>query len=306
MNTPKHRDEHSDRLARARLSLAGLSIGDAFGETFFHAEGSIRWRIHERGLAEPAWNWTDDTAMAISIYETLKRNGRIDQDELAERFARRYAVEPWRGYGATAHEILAAIGEGASWFDVSSAAFGGEGSMGNGAAMRVGPVGAFFADDLEETVENAKLSAEVTHFHRDAQAGAIAVAVAAAMAWRLRDSADPDRGRQLLETVLDWTPDGPTHDGINDALYLPCESGIDTAVGALGNGSRVVCHDTVPFCLWCAARHLDDYQAALWTTVEGLGDRDTTCAIVGSIVALSAGAESIPPAWQEAREPLPI
>jgi ADP-ribosylglycohydrolase len=74
----------------------------------------------------------------------------------------------------------------------------------------------------------------------------------------------------------------------------------------LGNGSQVVCHDTVPFCLWCAARHLDDYQAALWTTVEGLGDRDTTCAIVGAIVALSAGAESIPAQWHAAREPLPI
>jgi ADP-ribosylglycohydrolase len=35
-----------------------------------------------------------------------------------------------------------------------------------------------------------------------------------------------------------------------------------------------------------------------------LGDRDTTCAIVGGIVALSAGRESIPPAWLAARESL--
>jgi ADP-ribosylglycohydrolase len=306
MNTAKQHDDHAERVARARLSLAGLSTGDAFGETFFHREGSIRWRIHEQQTIEPPWSWTDDTAMAVSIVETLQRNGFIDQDELAQRFARRYAVEPWRGYGATAHEILTAIGSGVGWRDASSAAFGGEGSMGNGSAMRVGPVGAFFADDLEAAARNARLSAEVTHYHHDAQAGAIAVAVAAAMAWRLQESTDPDRGEQLLEAVLDRTPGGPTYDGIRDALDLPWESDVETAAALLGNGSQVICRDTAPFCLWCAARHLDDYQAALWTTVEGLGDRDTTCAIVGSIVALSAGPEKIPPAWHAAREPLPI
>jgi ADP-ribosylglycohydrolase len=45
-----------------------------------------------------------------------------------------------------------------------------------------------------------------------------------------------------------------------------------------------------------------DYEAALWRTVSGLGDRDTTCAIVGGIVALSAGG--VPPAWLAARERL--
>lgn len=62
----------------------------------------------------------------------------------------------------------------------------------------------------------------------------------------------------------------------------------------------------MPFCVWCAARHLDDYEAALWSTVSGYGDRDTTCAIVGGIVALSAGRESIPSSWLAAREPLKL
>jgi ADP-ribosylglycohydrolase len=72
----------------------------------------------------------------------------------------------------------------------------------------------------------------------------------------------------------------------------------------LGTGTKVTSADTVPFALWCAARHLDDYEEALWTTVSGLGDRDTTCAIVGGIVALSAGRGSIPATWLAAREPL--
>ena len=51
--------------------------------------------------------------------------------------------------------------------------------------------------------------------------------------------------------------------------------------------------------------HLGDYEEALWLTVSGLGDRDTTCAMVGGIVALSAGEGSIPPIWTAAREVLP-
>jgi ADP-ribosylglycohydrolase len=36
------------------------------------------------------------------------------------------------------------------------------------------------------------------------------------------------------------------------------------------------------------------------------GDIDTTCAIIGGIVALSAGRDSIPPEWLSAREALSV
>ena len=77
-------------------------------------------------------------------------------------------------------------------------------------------------------------------------------------------------------------------------------------MGRLGNGSRVTAPDTVPFALWCAARHLDQFEEALWATVSGLGDRDTTCAIVGGVVALAVGPSGLPPAWVAAREPLDL
>jgi len=54
---------------------------------------------------------------------------------------------------------------------------------------------------------------------------------------------------------------------------------------------------------WCAACHFNNYEEALWITVKGLGDRDSICAIVGGIVALSA--PEIPAPWLERREPLP-
>lgn len=61
----------------------------------------------------------------------------------------------------------------------------------------------------------------------------------------------------------------------------------------------------MPYAIWCAARHLDDLVEALWATVSASGDMDTTCAIVGSVVAARIGLDRAPSEWLNAREPLP-
>jgi ADP-ribosylglycohydrolase len=171
--------------------------------------------------------------------------------------------------------------------------------MGNGGAMRVAPIGGYFSDDSEAAAREALRSAEVTHAHPEGQAGAAAVAVAAARA--SEGVADPE---EILEAAAALTPEGETRAGIVEALRLPLSASVRTAVSALGNGARVISQDTVPFALWCAARHLADFEEALWATVSGFGDRDTTCAIVGGIVSLAVGREALPTAWLAAREPL--
>jgi ADP-ribosylglycohydrolase len=170
--------------------------------------------------------------------------------------------------------------------------------MGNGAAMRVAPLGAFFADDLAGAAANAGRSAAVTHTHPEGEAGAVAVAIAAAAA------ANGQAGG-LVEQALAWTPAGETRRGLEQAAILPSATPVTEAARRLGNGSRVTCPDTVPFALWCADRHAGDYPATLWATVAGGGDRDTTSAIAGGVAVLATGREGIPGAWLRAREPLP-
>ena len=160
--------DHSDRMARARLSLDGLSVGDALGERFFY-KSDVEGLIARRALPRAPWRYTDDTVMALSIVEILARLGRIEHDTLANRFAERYETDPGRGYGPTAMEILEEIGRGMPWEIASPRAFNGTGSMGNGGAMRAGPVGAYFADDFSAVVENARASAVVTHAHPEGQ-----------------------------------------------------------------------------------------------------------------------------------------
>jgi ADP-ribosylglycohydrolase len=295
-------ENHAERMERAWLSLEGLAIGDAFGEMLAYNCDHARERV-DRGLIGGPWFHTDDTEMALSIYETLRAQGRIDPDELALRFAERFRRDPDRGYGSMAREILRKIVAGVPWSAAARVAFGGTGSMGNGSAMRVAPLGAYFAEDLDACLHGeAALSAGVTHAHREGIAGAIAIAVAAAMAWRLRGKPKEDAAVELMEAVYARTPDGETRIGLARALKLSLTTFPSAAGRVLGNGSQVTAPDTVPFVVWSAARNLDNYREALVDTVTGDGDCDTNCAIAGGIVALYAGRDSIPLDWRAARE----
>jgi len=295
-------ENHAERLERARLSLEGLAIGDAFGEMLSYNCSAARERV-ERGLMSGPWFHTDDTEMALSIFDVLRRYGRIDPNELALCFAERFRRDPERGYGSMARVILRAILAGESWQHAAASAFGGTGSMGNGGAMRVAPLGAYFAEDLDACLRGeAVLSAGVTHAHTEGKAGAIAIAVAAAMAWRLRSQPKEQAAAEMLREVYERTPDGETRIGIARAIKLPFFTAPQIAARALGNGSAVTAPDTVPYVVWSAAKNLDNYREALVSTVTGDGDCDTNCAMVGGIVALYAGRDSIPPDWHEARE----
>src|ERR1051326_1991481 len=137
----------AEPLQRALLSLDGLSVGDAFGECFF---GGLSARNIEQRQAPPApWRFTDDTAMALSIIRCLKRHGTIERDALASAFAQEYVRDPTCGYGRGAHGILQQICAGTSWQTAAGRAFNGEGSCGNGGAMRSAPIGAYFAGDTQ-------------------------------------------------------------------------------------------------------------------------------------------------------------
>jgi ADP-ribosylglycohydrolase len=290
------------RLARARAALDGLSVGDAFGERFFAPLSIVMGLVEQRALPRPPWEYTDDTQMALSIVEVLRRFDGIDQDALARSFADHFELA--RGYGPAMYRLLPAIRRGEPWRETARALFAGQGSFGNGAAMRIAPLGAYFADDPPAAVDHARCSAEVTHAHPEAAAGAIAVAAAAAAAARSQGTRPP-APRDLLDAIASQVPASAVRDGIERARDLPPDAAVETAAATLGNGGRVTAQDTVPFVLWSATRHLGDYEAALWATVRAFGDVDTNCAMVGGVVASYTGSEGIPPEWLRAREPLP-
>ena len=236
--------------------------------------------------------------MACSVFLTLATCHAIDQDALAASFASRHDFD--RGYGPATGRMLRLVRDGGDWRALAAGLFDGTGSWGNGAAMRVAPLGAFFAGDPAEAARQAALSAMVTHTHPEAVAGAIAVAVAAAHAASGLLPPGP-----LIDRILEHVPPGKVRDGIQEARRMLTVTDPETAAYFLGNGRMVAAHDTVPFAIWAAARHRTSYQQAIWATAAAGGDVDTTCAIVGGITAAGLGPGHLPDAWLRATEPLP-
>jgi ADP-ribosylglycohydrolase len=286
------------RLALAHESLAGLSVGDALGAQYF-VPGN---RPADLAAGRPpggTWEWTDDTEQACCLVATLS-DGDFDRDAFAERLGRVH--DPYRGYGPGAVVMLREIRDGLPWPIAAAAAFDGVGSCGNGAAMRAAPLGAWHADSLAHAAAQGVRAAEVTHSHPEGIAGGVAVAVAAAVAAAGRLDGRRPEPALLLRAVAAHTPAGLVREDLIEAVTI---SRADEAAYRLGSGARALAQDTVPFALWAAARHLDDYRAAITTCVAAGGDVDTTAAIAGGVVAAYTGRDGIPAEWLAAREALP-
>mgnify|MGYP002784580786 CR=1 FL=1 len=291
------------RLALAWQCLEGLSVGDAIGESLSYQSYRCRELTDFSAFRPGTLRYTDDTEMALAIYETLQRLGGIDEEVLAWAYSTRYRKNPDRGYGKMARHILQQLCDGSPWRDVSKNAFGG-GSFGNGAAMRAAPIGAYFSDDLAVVPAMATKSAHVTHFHPEGIAGAIAVAVAAAAASAHKGAQPEDAARIIWDAVLDFTPESKVRVRLAISHGFSDESPREVA-REVGNGSEISAQDTVPFCIWNACRNLGCYKEAILSTLEVGGDCDTNCAIVGGIISAFSGLDGIPTDWHTARERLP-
>ncbi|MFF3934685.1 ADP-ribosylglycohydrolase family protein [Streptomyces phaeofaciens] len=289
----------------AHASLDGLVLGDAFGDSWFTRSDEDAEHLWATRTLRPApWPWTDDSAMAFVLFAHLTAHGEILPDALAREFAAAYERDPDRKYGPSMHGVLRRIGEGEDWRTVTAGQFGGQGSHGNGAAMRVAPLGAWFHHDLPAAAEQARLSALTTHAHPEAVAGAVAVAVATALAAAGAGREAPPR-TEFLREVAGRVPDSDVRSALLTAARLPAHTSVRHAASVLGSGTLISAQDTVPFALWSAAGHLDDLCESLWQTVAGWGDRDTTCAITAGVVASRTGTADVPPAWTKAREHIP-
>jgi ADP-ribosylglycohydrolase len=285
------------RLDRALACLRGLSVGDALGSQYFVPVNYPL--LKRREVPSGPWQWTDDTEMAGSVVAVLAAHHRIDQDALARSFAEHHDFD--RGYGPAVNRLLRLVREGGDWRELAAALFKGQGSWGNGAAMRIAPLGAWYADDPEQATHQAEISAYTTHQHREGVVGAMAVAAAAAFA---AAPDGPPGAEALLDGVIDLVPKSAVGAGLRRARDMLDYGDPGTVAAVLGCGRRTTAHDTVPFALWSAARALGDYEQAFWTTAQVGGDVDTTCAIVGGVIA--AGKAGTPPTeWVDRTEPLP-
>ena len=136
--------------------ILGAIVGDVIGSVY-------EWnnvKSLDFPLFKPETTFTDDSVLTIATMMAILH--KENYTKTYQEFGRNY---PNRGYG-----------DRFIWWLMESNPKPYE-SFGNGSAMRVSPIGWFF-DTIEDVLEQAKKSAEVSHNHPEGIKGAQAVAVA--------------------------------------------------------------------------------------------------------------------------------
>jgi ADP-ribosylglycohydrolase len=186
---------------RFRGCLLGVAIGDALGRP---AEGKRPSVVRERygSLTDfhpwrgwrggPVGTITDDTQMTMCIARSIIERRGVDPADIARRFVEWLPTA--RGKGRACTEAVLNLRDGSDWES------SGVDSAGNGAAMRVAPVGMLHLDDRRALRRDAELTAVITHTSPTAVASA--VAQAAAVAYCLRQGPTGLQPDPLLTEVV--------------------------------------------------------------------------------------------------------
>ena len=141
-------------------TILGAISGDVIGSVFeWHNIKSTNFN-----LFSPNSTFTDDSVLTVATMDALIN--KTDYAKVYQKYGRKYFN---KGYGPHFH----------SWIYSNNPK--PYNSWGNGSAMRVSPVG-WFCTNMDDVLQEAKRSAEVTHNHPEGIKGAQATASAVFMA----------------------------------------------------------------------------------------------------------------------------
>ncbi|NIP71828.1 MAG: ADP-ribosylglycohydrolase family protein [Gammaproteobacteria bacterium] len=187
--------------------------------------------------------FTDDTVLTVAVADSILRDA--DVASALKSFGRRH---PDAGYGESFYRWL--VSEHSEPYN----------SWGNGAAMRVSPVGFAFAS-VDQVLVEAQRTAEVTHNHPEGVKGAQATALGIYLA---RTGATKDRIRWEIEQRFGYD------------LYHSLDD--------IRPGYRfdVSCQGSVPESI-IAFLESHDVESAIRNAVSLGGDSDTMACIAGGI-----------------------
>jgi ADP-ribosylglycohydrolase len=219
--------------------MIGAIAGDIIGSVY----EARPIKSKEFPLFGPRCIFTDDSVLTVAIASAIL-SGRPYKDAVWE-IGRRY---PHAGYGGSFIRWL--MSDNPQPYN----------SWGNGAAMRVSPVG-FAFDTIEEVLEQAKLSAVISHDHPEGIKGAQATALAVFLA---RASHDKEELREQISRRFGYD------------LRRSIEE-IRPAYGF-----RISCQETVPEAILAFVDSVS-YEDAVRNAISLGGDSDTLACITGGI-----------------------
>lgn len=133
--------------SRAIGALVGLAVGDAVGTTLEFTRRDSYPRLTDMIGGGPFWlkpgEWTDDTAMALALADSLAERGQLDPADLMDRFLAWWREGRYSCTG-TCFDIGITTRSALGRFEQNGEPFAGSESpdaAGNGSLMRLSPVG---------------------------------------------------------------------------------------------------------------------------------------------------------------------
>jgi poly(ADP-ribose) glycohydrolase ARH3 len=290
--------EAQDLKAKFVGGMAGSALGDAIGELAF------RYQQKDTLCAKldtlPELRYTDDTAMAIGLAESLLEKRGVDPQHLGRTFSDNFAREPWRGYAPGPPSIFSMVRErGITYSKAAQSLFGGKGSLGNGAAMRIVPLG-LLLHRSSNLYEEACASSRVTHAHPVGMDGAAVQALAIALAVTL-DPRKEFRSGEFIRALIEFarTPEiREKMKGISELIAQDVPP--DSAAPRLGR--TVAVHESMPFAVYSFLREPRSFEECLYVAILHGGDRDTLGAMAGAISGAYLGIDAIPESWRSKLE----
>ncbi len=278
--------------------LLGTAVGDALG---LPGEGLSRRRLARvfpdmtrmhflghRGMV------SDDTEHACLVAQALIETAG-EPEAFARALARRLRLWLLGGPAGVGWATLRAILKLWAGFAPEKS---GVWSAGNGPAMRSALLGVCCGSDIVRLQALVRASSRLTHTDPRAEAGALAVAVAASLASGLPPTAQLSHAYwQAMEPLLE--------DIELQALLQKTVTSVQnsettsTFAAAIGAGERVsgYINQTVPVVIHAWLSFPNDYAGAVTAVIRCGGDTDTAAAIVGAIVGAAVGKDGIPAEW---------
>lgn len=282
-------------LDRFRGCLLGVAIGDALGLPFEGMEGPLEVDLEDLSPGR----YSDDTAMTLAVADSILRVGDVDGDDLALSLSRAYFEEPWRGYGPGPPRVFEMMRGGLSWREALDRRIYPGGSMGNGAAMRVAPLGLLFGDDLEGLREKVEICSRITHSHPLAMEGAYLQACAVALASR----SDPNAFDRsiFLEKLISLCELEEYRERLEEGLKIlrGFSASPEDVLRALRSGTSAL--DSVPSAVVSFLAGSSFEEVALRALSLG-GDADTVCSMALALAGALWGEGAIRGDWVEGVE----
>lgn len=274
-------------------SVLGTAVGDSVGAGFEGLHGFTEDQVHAVAERRKVLRYTDDTHMMIGVAESLITQVGFDGEHMADRFIYNYNWEPFRGYGPGPPRIFAAIQEGEPWDKASEKLYPG-GSYGNGAAMRIAPVGFFYYDDPQKLRDVAYQSSHITHAHVLGKEGAALQAYAVSQAISIDPTFSFDRD-VFLRKLRDFVENDTYKEKLQTMEDLWDETDKIKVAAELGNG--IEAFNSVPAAIFSFLTHPNSFEEAVVYAISLGGDTDTIGAMAGAISGAYLGMDSIPTEW---------